>query len=378
VSFIASNRERRRFQAARIHERKEVSKTVFILGAGASATAGAPLMANFLDESERLRDGGEVLDAIDEFNLVFKGISALNRAHTKATLDVLNIESVFAAFEMAKLIGRLDPLSIEEIDLLPNAMRRVIVRTLERTVKIPIEKTYPRAPGHYGGFTELVKRLTAKQIELGKYISVITFNYDLCLDLAFYCAGISIKYCLDSSPVEPRDIALLKLHGSLNWGRCKGCGKLVAWKLGNFLLNRHWAQDDGFGSLEISKRMNEFEHCKSSQITDAPYVVPPTWNKSQYHGELESVWKAAARELSTAENIIVCGYSLPESDQFFRYLYALGTVGELRLKRLWVFDPNEAVGKRFKQLLGQAAIQRFQHSQYPFDGNVFGAVSSLV
>ena len=77
---------------------------------------------------------------------------------------------------------------------------------------------------------------------------------------------------------------------------------------------------------------------------DFPDVVPPTWNKSQYHGELESVWKAAARGLSTAENIIVCGYSLPESDQFFRYLYALGTVGELRLKNLGVFDPNEEVG----------------------------------
>src|SRR5205085_2387516 len=103
---------------------------------------------------------------------------------------------------------------------------------------------------------------------------------------------------------------------------------------------------------------------KGSQITESPYVVPPTWNKSQYHSVLESVWQAAARELSTAENIIVCGYSLPESDQFFRYLYALGTVGELRLKRLWVFDPNETVGKRFRGLLGQGAIQRFQYSPY--------------
>ena len=39
--------------------------------------------------------------------------------------------------------------------------------------------------------------------------------------------------------------------------------------------------------------------------------------------------------------------SLPASDHFFRYLYALGTVGDLRLKRVWVFDPDREVGWRF-------------------------------
>jgi hypothetical protein len=38
------------------------------------------------------------------------------------------------------------------------------------------------------------------------------------------------------------------------------------------------------------------------------------------------VWRTAAQHLSEAEHIFIIGYSLPETDQFFRYLYGLGTV----------------------------------------------------
>jgi hypothetical protein len=89
-----------------------MSKTVFILGAGASFEAGAPLMKDFLDKSEQLRDLGRIPDSQREFDLVFKALAALNHAHSKAVLNVRNIEEVFAAFEMAKLIKRLDPLIV--------------------------------------------------------------------------------------------------------------------------------------------------------------------------------------------------------------------------------------------------------------------------
>ena len=54
-------------------------------------------------------------------------------------------------------------------------------------------------------------------------------------------------------------------------------------------------------------------------------IVPPTWNKTEYHSNLSHVWHEAAVELGSARNIYVFGYSLPETDSFFRYLFALGT-----------------------------------------------------
>ena len=352
-----------------------MSKTVIILGAGASVAAGAPLMATFLDEAERLRDSGDLPDSKEEFDLVFKALAALSQSHTKAVLDVVNVESVFAAFEMAKLIGRLGSLKLEE-------MRRVIVRTLEHTVRIPLDEKTGRgkAPGNYGDLTKLVRQLSENHPDkyVSEYLSIITFNYDLCVDLALHYEGFGADYRLDPAAFILQSVPVLKLHGSLNWGRCSGCKQLVAWPVDRYLARFNWTHGfNSIGRLAISQHFRDFHHCDGASFGDAPYVVPPTWNKSQYHAELELVWQAAARELSRAENIVVCGYSLPESDQFFRYLYALGTVGELRLKEFCVFDPDDRVGNRFKQLLGQAVIQRFRSQQYYFDQNTFGSISHL-
>jgi hypothetical protein len=352
-----------------------MSKTVIILGAGASVSSGAPLMKNFLDKAELLRDAGAVQESKQEFDLVFKALAALNRSHTKATLDVINIESVFAAFEMAKLLGKLGDLTAEEIGRLPNAMRRVIVRTLEETINIPLIERQVRPPGDYPGLSSLFEQLGRRPGELNTRVSVVTFNYDLCADMAIHRAGFGVRYCLDDQK-SAREIPLLKLHGSLNWGRCSECKRLVAWSLDQYFRNRMWPDRNGVVRLVMSAKTGEFQHCRNATF-DAPFVVPPTWNKSQYHAELELVWQAAARELAGAENIVVCGYSLPESDEFFRYLYALGTVSDLRLKEFCVFDPNEKVGSRFRQLLGQAVIERFRFSPRHFDSNTFNAIAHL-
>jgi hypothetical protein len=95
-------------------------------------------------------------------------------------------------------------------------------------------------------------------------------------------------------------------------------------------------------------------------MTGEPVLVPPTWNKADSHRALEKVWSLAAHELSGAENIFVIGYSMPETDSFFRHLYALGTVGGIMLRRFWVFNPNHSVERRFHDLLGPGAEDRFE------------------
>ncbi|MBI3669831.1 MAG: hypothetical protein HY237_08650 [Acidobacteria bacterium] len=196
--------------------------------------------------------------------------------------------------------------------------------------------------------------------------SIITFNYDLCADFAFHFGSIPVRYCLDVSEDEDA-LPLLKLHGSLNWGTCSVCGKVVPWFLSNFFEGRYW---DLAGlsnvTLRLSSMSREFKHCPSGGVS-GPYVVPPTWNKAQYHEYLEPVWRGASAELADAENIFICGYSLPDTDNFFTYLYALGTIGQVRLKRLWVFNPDAEVETRFQELLGQGASSRFMFFPKRFD-----------
>lgn len=104
------------------------------------------------------------------------------------------------------------------------------------------------------------------------------------------------------------------------------------------------------------------------QVAEEAMIVPPTWNKAQYHDQLGKVWRAAAQELLTAKNIYVFGYSLPESDYFFRYLYALDRPTRVRLERFWVCDPDKKVRNRFLGLLGPVAKGRFIFFNDDFQG----------
>lgn len=350
-----------------------MSETVFILGAGASKAAGAPLMRDFLDVADRLRKTHQTGNRQEDFELVFKGIGALERAHSKAAVDIDNVESVFAAFEMAKLIGRLGELPDDDVERLPGAMRRVIEVTIEETVEFPISQGRIVAPVGYAKLAKLILEVCSSPVHdqgprfpgsLSQF-SVITFNYDLCLDFAFHSASVPVGYGLGPFKDGP-SVHVLKLHGSLNWGACKAHG-VVAWPLADYFAKKHFLLEDMQSfRLQIGSRLTEFQHCSGASV-DGPLVVPPTWNKGQYQESLVPVWRTAAWELSQAENIFVCGYSLPETDQFFRYLYALGTIGPVRLKKFWVFNPDQNAEDHFRRLLGQAVLPRFQFHRLPFD-----------
>jgi hypothetical protein len=115
-----------------------MSKIIFILGAGASRHCGTPLMKDFLDVARDLLRKGEVQEAENAFGNVIEAVGKLNAVHSKATLDTYNIESVYTAFEMGKLLGKLPGIDDEErIDSLTSAIRKVIGYTLEKTTKVP-------------------------------------------------------------------------------------------------------------------------------------------------------------------------------------------------------------------------------------------------
>src|SRR5258708_4511065 len=111
-----------------------MTNTVFLLGAGASKQAGAPLMADFLDRAHDLWKLGRVNQFTNQYQQVFSAVAALQTVHSKAKLDFNNIETVFSAFEMARVIQKFPERNPEEIDDLIEALKIVIVTTLEQTV----------------------------------------------------------------------------------------------------------------------------------------------------------------------------------------------------------------------------------------------------
>lgn len=336
-----------------------MSDTVFILGAGASKAAGAPLMGEFVDVADRLRKAPISPEDKRAFDLVFKARNALQAIYAKANFSIDNIESLFGAFEMAQLLGSLPGIAPEELPGLSSAIKKVICRTLETTIEYPLRKDFPPPvpPTGYDNFVRLILDMaTVSQLSS----AIITFNYDIALDYAFHFFGQTpVDYALPSKP--GKGVRVLKLHGSLNWHECQGCKKIIPWSLPEFFNGCNWpAQINATKQyLPISLYMNRLYHCSGTIVTQ-PFLIPPTWNKTGFRNRLETVWQAAAEELRDAENIIVCGFSFPQTDEFFRYLYALGSIGDASLRNFWVFDIDEEVGNRFKQLLGSSVSKRFQ------------------
>src|SRR6266536_2438190 len=124
-----------------------MSNTVFVLGAGASKMAGAPLMKEFLDTAHNLWKLNQVgKDADPCFKLVFEAVAALQAVHSKSQLDLDNIESIFTTCEMAKTLGRFPGEAGKDIDGLIRALKVVIVKTLELTMRFPCEGREIKSP----------------------------------------------------------------------------------------------------------------------------------------------------------------------------------------------------------------------------------------
>lgn len=334
-----------------------MSDVVFILGAGASREGGAPVMANFLTVARTLHRQGQVPDAQESFHNVFEGISALGSVYEKAVIDTNNLEDVFAAFEMARLFGRLGPLGSEQIDRLPDDLRVLIVTTLERTLQFNIVKGTDgrmalRAPGAYRGLVDGVFSRPRPSV------SFITFNYDLGLDFALHQQGKRIDYGL-AGMKNPGGVLVLKLHGSLNWVRCDGCD-IATYGLQEYFsqhrIDEFTLSDVSEFRLRVSGHLGDpFHHCGGKKHS-VPLIVPPTWSKAEHQRVIGQVWRRAARELSDARIVVVIGYSLPAADHFFRYLWALGTVGKIRIEHLLVIDPSDVVTARFRTMLGPTVV----------------------
>lgn len=331
-------------------------------------------MAGFLDEAQELLDSNRVGSAEADFVAALEAAGELSRTHSKARVANHNVESVFTALEMARTIGRFGDYTPAQIEDLGRAMRRLITVTVEQSLVVPCSaKGGVRPPKDYDRFAAVVSFLR-QNAEPRHSVAVITFNYDLALDITLQYKTTPIDYALHDEGSAGL-LPLLKLHGSLNWGRCS-CGQVHAWPIAKF-LSRYRGRphsDDGttrvtVGSLisECSEDYVELDGSKHRIRFDAlPVIVPPTWNKGDYHGELASVWQRAAAELSDAENIFIMGYSFPDTDQFFEYLYALGTIGTKRLRRFWVFNPDEGRRTRFESLLGPGAVRAFRYHATTF------------
>jgi hypothetical protein len=373
---------------------------VYILGAGFSKDAGAPLIHDFLDRArEFFADPDSGLDPSerDHFERVFKFKREIAKAREKFRIDLDNIEQLFGLVEMSQRLGSEPP-----------ATRDATVYLIAKTLQLALGSTSGRprvrmslvpyaGPASFtkylardasGGdvfetdvYTHFALLLSGRYDNERKLASrsntVITFNYDLVLDDALARVGTKPGYELAGAVFDEENendtvVPLLKLHGSTNWAICD-CNQI------HVLGQKATADASMFRSMRCFK-------CNKSGLR--LLLVPPSWDKSEYSQVMQAVWKRAVEALKTATRICVIGYSMPETDAFFKFLLALGLAENDRLYKLIVVDrlpsgpsshQENTIESRWKEMLeGVFVGRRFEFFPHGFAQFMNGSIQYLL
>jgi hypothetical protein len=328
---------------------------VYILGAGFSVDRGLPTIKNFMFF---MRDAHEWLES-------------KNRKHEadaiKAVLD-FRLDAASAAYRI-----KLDLENIEELFSLASASSRTLTKQIRvaiaATLDYKIQTTKEPTIGFQSSNTHLKLPSSWRSSDnrdivpmsgidvscpayefylntlLGAWSSInsisanaiISFNYDLIVEDALNKLSIPYRYGIETKESSTHSIELLKLHGSINWGLRKNST-----------------------SYEIHKSYSDLlSHGQT------PQIIPPTWRKI-FTGQLRQVWDNSLSALEKATRIIVIGFSMPETDNHFKYLLAAGLQKNISLREIVFVNPDrETLIARAKTLFGDASIngQQSSHSR---------------
>lgn len=295
---------------------------VFIFGAGASVHAGLPLANGILPGIlESKNDFGEDGESVEKFLERLGWRLASKRGELATFEEVLSLldEAISRKEVLSPHFG---PKELEEA-------RSSLIRCLEHIMGNPSCED--------GSFQPLYSQLISMFAKSHRAIATYTFatlNYDTLLDhalkkvssvvghddyIGFNYAMGTMSRCLSfgepDSDYEEMElwhgynsrspVALLKLHGSINWGRCCRCGQMVG------PYRRAWMSREGFRS-EVK--------CPGCKVELDTVIIPPSWVKDYYSHPLSNVWAEARERLIRTELVIFIGCSLAEADQKFRYL----------------------------------------------------------
>ncbi len=177
--------------------------------------------------------------------------------------------------------------------------------------------------------------------------AIVTFNYDCLMDDALrrkagrgwnpersYGFEIQDAAVAGWRPETPRGrpartpIALLKLHGSLNWDR-----------------------SGGSESRQLVLRDDPYTHSRRA----AAEVVPPVWDKTIKEDEvLKHIWKEARRTLPTGPVLLTIGYSVPPTDLLSQALIRIAAserAENQKLSHVIVVNPDVDARRRLISLV---------------------------
>jgi len=332
-------------------------RKAFILGAGFTRAflPSAPLLTDDYDSAKLLEQFKNLPNALRILDL-----------ETRASKGKLNIERL-----MTRLDGRMPYDSSlgaeEELALLLKAVKKAFATKLEEA---------KRAPRNHA-------LITFARYCIHNPVNCITFNYDDVLDQALwevtrasddfaqtpywhpdggYGFFLQSSFSCVANTISFKDqtsMALIKLHGSMNWRVKRGHPK--PYVIDAVVHHESWLPQPvrfrGAGD-----RTQEIE----MHLDGEPFIVPPVLVKAALVEQpiLKLTWSLAYETLQAAEEVVFVGYSLPRTDIassfLFREALSLLPIDRLRVVNLASTDEEKtAIRTAYREIFPEMADDQF-------------------
>lgn len=317
-----------------------------LLGAGASkpAPSNIPVVAEFLPELWRR---ARKLDR-DDLNRLASWCDENN---------ISNIEDLLTAAQIANFSTRSRGiLTLLNYFLYSRGeQQRVYPVGIERTITHPMTRPEPGDVAAIALLQDTLQVLfsllaepmisakpnaghnaIAELISMHKNTTLITTNYDGCIDEAITDLGIPCEYLIGQPDYDNNnEIAkLIKMHGSINWFYCESCQEMDRYDL-SFIKEAYQNDRLSYPVMGICK------HCGG---LSRPMIVPPLSLKFFMFPPLASLWDRAQIALQQARIILVVGYSFSEADTYITKMISRA-MGADSNKQLIIVDLDPSLAK---------------------------------
>jgi hypothetical protein len=366
-------------------------KTVYILGAGFSKPAGAPLQYELLEDIIDLRNQNidsqiSIVNKLNRFEDFLSNYLFIDSEDfTKVTL-----EDVFTPIDRC-IIDNVAYRGILPKDL--KSLREDIYNLIVVALKERLDRNDNKK--YIDEFAQNIINEAKKRVGNIKRdtISILSTNWDILLDNSLnnaiknvrnqnneidgvvdYCCHVSsydefdnsIKPGLQALGEGKYNAKLLKLHGSMNWLQCTNCQRLY------IIFDNKLVDYRRFGNSKCRHCNKNFNGDGNNYSLDSNLIMP-TFLKDLNNFQLKLIWQNAGIELSEADRVIFIGYSLPQADFELRQLLSRMVRHNAKIEVVLREDTDlekSETYRRYKSFFGKRNIK-------PIGGGVEGFVKNM-
>jgi len=195
-----------------------------------------------------------------------------------------NIEDFLNLAWMAKQFNNRNFVRSERWDA--DQIQKVISKTIKSVVDLILQKQEDKRKQSF------IKTFVDGVIRPGDVI--ITFNWDTTIESALVNHPtihlVKERYIGTGEGLQ-EDVVLMKPHGSVDW------------------------------EARIEYRQDLLNRRHRRIFSDIPLIVPPLAAKDFSLPIFQKIWRSVFEAVSDAEEIFILGYSLPQEDQFARFVF---------------------------------------------------------